>query len=258
MRIALTGSHGFIGTRFRELFSNIVEIYCFDIKKGCDVSELSSLDRNDISECDIIINLAALTDAGDSVNEPAKYWNNNVGILNQLMKSGQKPIVHASSCAVDEPLNPYALTKCVNEKQLQSYKPPSVAVRFYNVYGPGTDKGVIPEFARRIKNGQDLIVYGDCVRSFVHVDSVCFKLFDVAKRILDGRYDYQLDYISGHAIQIKNLAQLMIGFSDFDSNSGIVHEQARVFDPVISYGKLGEKDPNFEYKLNKTMEEIMK
>ena len=85
------------------------------------------------------IHFAAFAYVGESVNEPRKYFQNNVSntlvLLNSLLDGGVKKFVFSSSCATygvpnvlpiaeehaQNPINPYGESKLFVEKVLESY-----------------------------------------------------------------------------------------------------------------------------------------
>lgn len=113
---------------------------------------------------DTIINLAAFAYVGESVKDPLRYWENNLGIQINLLKLARaldiKTFILASSCAVYgtpkdlpikedcdlKPVNPYGSTKLACEDlQIQFSKIEgfnSLIFRFFNVVGGNTDEGL--------------------------------------------------------------------------------------------------------------------
>src|SRR3954463_9908294 len=81
------------------------------------------------------------------------------------------------------PISPYAAQKVACELYAQTYTRayglPSVALRFFNVYGPRQDPkseyaAAIPRFVTRLLAGERPIVFGDGLqtRDFVHISDV--------------------------------------------------------------------------------------
>jgi|SRR5579871_1337106 len=106
---------------------------------------------------DSCIHFAALTAIGESVSDPAKYFENNVAqgiaFVEALTRLGLRKIVFSSTCAtygdpdripIDEacsqkPLNPYGWSKLMMEKILASFDLAHglrfVALRYFNAAG---------------------------------------------------------------------------------------------------------------------------
>jgi UDP-glucose-4-epimerase GalE len=100
-----------------------------------DQSNLASVLRR----VDAIMHFAALAYVGESVNNPRKYFRNNVegglSVLNAAVDAGVKKIVFSSTCAVygepsqvpipentaRQPVNPYGVSKLFFEQALDAY-----------------------------------------------------------------------------------------------------------------------------------------
>lgn len=165
-----------------------------------DVADPETAERA-VSGCDYVLHLAAIASVQASLEEPQTTHRVNVnGTLNVLdaaRRAGVRRIVFASSAAVygdhtvlplqeelpPRPLSPYAVHKVAGEMYYRvfhaSYGLPTVALRFFNVYGPRQDptnpySGVISIFAARIARGERPVIYGDGkqTRDFVYVTDV--------------------------------------------------------------------------------------
>lgn len=106
---------------------------------------------------DAVIHFAAYTYVGESVQNPRKYYENNVvgtlNLLNTMMDFNVKKIVFSSTCAtygepkytpIDEqhpqnPINPYGCSKLMIEKILadyhRAYGLKYIALRYFNASG---------------------------------------------------------------------------------------------------------------------------
>ncbi|MDO5604788.1 MAG: NAD-dependent epimerase/dehydratase family protein [Paracoccus sp. (in: a-proteobacteria)] len=146
---------------------------------------------------DIIVHLAANTGVQPSVANPRLDCEQNViGTLNLLegaRAGGAGRFVFASSgapaglCAppiteriAPRPVSPYGASKLAGEAYCSAYAAafsvPTVALRFSNVYGPGSwRKGsVVAEFIRKAMAGETITINGDGsqTRDFIHVDDL--------------------------------------------------------------------------------------
>src|SRR5579863_8386109 len=103
------------------------------------------------------VHFAALAYVGESVAEPAKYFENNVeqgvALMGSLVKAGVKRVVFSSTCATygepkqvpipescpQWPVNPYGWSKLMMERLLASYDTAYglkfVALRYFNAAG---------------------------------------------------------------------------------------------------------------------------
>ncbi|MFQ6240369.1 UDP-glucose 4-epimerase GalE [Sinorhizobium meliloti] len=106
---------------------------------------------------DAVIHFAASAYVGESVADPAKYYNNNVGgtlsLLDACRQTGVDKVIFSSSCAtygvpallpIDEatpqaPINPYGKTKLIAEHMLADYAAAFalnyVSLRYFNACG---------------------------------------------------------------------------------------------------------------------------
>ena len=141
----------------------------------CDVRDENALDRIfDQFKPDAVIHFAGLKAVGESVAEPARYYDVNVGgtatLLGAMERAGCANIVFSSSATVygvpqylpcDEnhplnPINPYGRTKLMGENLLQDWSSAkqgkhAVALRYFNPVGADAS-GLIGEDPNGIPN----------------------------------------------------------------------------------------------------------
>ena len=120
----------------------------------------------DTEDITAVMHFAAFIEVGESVQEPAKYYENNVvkvtKLLDQMVESGVKNFIFSSTAAtfgepvkekIDEthqqlPINPYGKSKLMVEKILEDYDAAyglkSVVLRYFNASGSDKD-GIIGE-----------------------------------------------------------------------------------------------------------------
>ncbi len=144
---------------------------------------------------------AALVSVPRSVERPEESFESNVTgtfqVLEGARRAGVRRVVFASSSAIygederipkDEsmppcPASPYAGDKLSGETLLatwsRTYGLSTVALRYFNVYGPrqaddSPYSGVIAIFARRLLAGEPVTIHGDGeqTRDFVFIDDV--------------------------------------------------------------------------------------
>lgn len=147
--------------------------------------------------CDIIVHLAANTGVGPSVDDPRSDCLSNVigtfNFLDAARRLGIKRFVFASSGApageVEPPIHeeipphpasPYGASKLAGEAYCSAfakcYGIDAVALRFGNVYGPGSaHKGsVVAKFIKRAQQGLPLEIFGDGgqTRDFIFIEDL--------------------------------------------------------------------------------------
>ena len=148
-----------------------------------------------------VVHFASLIAVGESVRDPALYYDVNVAgtlsLLRAMRQTGVQRIVFSSSAAVYgmpqaatlneahalNPVNPYGWSKYMAERMLQdhagAYGLRYLALRYFNVYGPRQDPAsqyaaVVPRFINAALSDKPPTVFGDGLQSrdFVYVDNV--------------------------------------------------------------------------------------
>ncbi|MDR3551210.1 MAG: SDR family oxidoreductase [Candidatus Babeliales bacterium] len=158
--IFLTGSKGFIGSH---LLPKLIEL-------GYNVT---CAEHNEVPDYrdyfNYIIHLAAVTTTSDSFIP--ELFESNIIYAKQIMDVPTR-IIYASSTSAAELSNPYAYTKRYIE-HLGSTRN-STGLRFFNVYGPGNNKGIVKKAIECLKTGQKMqICGGEQIRDFIYIDDVC-------------------------------------------------------------------------------------
>ena len=176
MKILVTGGAGYVGSHAVKLLSLsghdvvVLDNLTAGHRQAMLNAELVAADLMDrpaldqlftANRFDAVMHFAALAYVGESVREPAKYYQNNVmGTLNLLeaMRAAKvNKIVFSSTCATygvpsevpipedhpQRPINPYGCTKLAIEWALgdycQSYEMGFAALRYFNAAGAALD-----------------------------------------------------------------------------------------------------------------------
>jgi UDP-glucose 4-epimerase len=176
MRTLITGGAGYIGSqtarRLRDAGHEVVVID--DLRRGHrgalgDLPLIVGDVRDDALVADVlrrhrieaVVHFAALKSVEESVADPGRYFDNNVGgtnaVLSAMARTGIRRIVFSSSCAVygtptvspvDEnaavaPINPYGESKLLSERLLPSFERAHgirfAALRYFNAAGASED-----------------------------------------------------------------------------------------------------------------------
>jgi len=207
MNILVTGGSGFLGKNLvRALLAAGHHVVNID-KKPCDVAETvigdvldaQLVDRH-MTGMEAVFHLASHIEAGESVELPRKYIENNIlgtlVVLDAMRKHDVQKFLFSSSAAIygnpvrtpikeDDrtlPINPYGMTKLAMEGLVSSYVytygMTGVALRYFNLYGPGEDHQpethAIPRFITQIMQDTEVTVWGDGSnkRDYIYIDDV--------------------------------------------------------------------------------------
>ncbi|MBI5874084.1 MAG: SDR family oxidoreductase [Candidatus Omnitrophica bacterium] len=171
----------------------------FEFIKG-DIRDKATCDEA-CKDIDFVLHQAALRSVPKSMKDPESYNDVNINgtlyMLQAASKAKIKRFVLASSSSVygdvtrfpekedfyPELISPYALSKLANEYYCKIYAQffgvPSVALRYFNVYGPKQALDdeyavVIPKFIHCILNNEEPPIFGDGKQSrdFNYIDNV--------------------------------------------------------------------------------------
>jgi nucleoside-diphosphate-sugar epimerase len=217
-RILVTGGGGFIGShligRLLELGYEVRTLDNFSTGHRSNLDafvedveivegDIQSYERasHATQGCEVVFHQAALPSVPRSVQDPLTSTASNVtGTINVLLAArdaGVRRVVYASSSSVYGanpglpkredmtalPISPYAVAKLAGEGYCRAfgevYGLESVAIRYFNVFGPRQDPrsqyaAVIPNFITALLRGERPTIYGDGEQSrdFTYVENV--------------------------------------------------------------------------------------
>jgi UDP-glucose 4-epimerase len=179
MRILVTGGAGYIGSHAVKLFldrGHDVRVYdslVFGHKSAVPAERLIVADLKDVHRLDhvlleqrieAVVHFAAFCFVGESVTDPAKYWQNNLvntlGLMECMRRHGIGRFVFSSTAATfgtpaqvpiteetpQQPINPYGASKLAVEKALADYARAYgwgfAALRYFNASGAHADGAI--------------------------------------------------------------------------------------------------------------------
>lgn len=229
--ILVTGGAGFIGSYVNFLLNqrgidslvldNLSRSFCSKESKAFDHKRFVKGDLRDKEGLKrlfrdypirAVMHFAALTDVGESVREPALYFENNVqgslNLIEAMLEAHIFKFIFSSTAAVYgvprqdlitevhplEPINPYGAGKCQVEKALQTYSETTpltyVNFRYFNA-GGGDPTGrlkntkthhnnLIPLLLTAVREKREIAVFGDdwptpdgtCIRDYIHIHDI--------------------------------------------------------------------------------------
>lgn len=175
----------------------------------------------------VVLHFAALSIVSESMQQPGRYMQNNVGSTESLLQAMQatdcRHLVYSSTCAVYgiaqhvplteshpfAPLSPYGESKAECERLVKqacdAWQLNAVALRYFNVAGCAADSRLrerhepethlIPNLLIAAANGEPFYLYGTdhdtddgtAVRDYIHVVDLCKDHLTAAEMMLVGR-----------------------------------------------------------------------
>jgi UDP-glucose 4-epimerase len=251
-RVLVTGGAGFIGSHVGECFMGhgyevrVLDDLSTGFLHNCDPAwEFLQEDVRDpgavaaaVVDCDAVVHLAAFTSVPESFERFSECYRANVhgtyNVLRACADAGVRKLVFASSSAVyaelpdapkseadcPDPISPYAVSKLEGEHLLKLFEElhglASVALRFFNVYGPrqaadSAYAAAVPIFMERGLRGEPLTVYGDGrqTRDFVFAGDVADAVLQASRGDVTGVFNVG----TGRGIEVLELADLIKGLT---------------------------------------------
>lgn len=307
MNVLVTGGAGYIGSHIVHLLykkHNITVLDSLingherslpDVKfvKGC-LSDTALLD-NVFKEgkFDAVIHLAGFIEAGESMQNPEKYFQNNTfngfNLLNAMLKHNVKKIVYASTAAVygqpkevpitedaeKNPTNYYGLSKLMFEQMLDAMKVhglKSISLRFFNASGAAFGIGehhnpethLIPLILQVPLGKRNCIKLfgndyptpdGTCVRDYIHVLDIA-KAHELALNALEKGNEGKYNLGTGKGYSVKEVVDVAREITGH--NIPVKEEQRRAGDPpfLIASSKKAKEELGWEPK--HSLKEIVK
>lgn len=229
MKILVTGGAGYIGSQMvRQLIENKIDVVVADsLENGHRAAVPSDVPLlvGNLGEWvflrelmargpfDAVIHFGGYISVKESVQDPARYFRNNVAYTNQLLEAmveaDVKQLVFSSSAAVygnpitvpiaedqpHKPINPYGESKLMVEHMLPWFESRfglrAISLRYFNAAGATLDgqygedhpdeSHIIPLALRAALARQPFQIFGDdyptrdgtCVRDYIHVVDLC-------------------------------------------------------------------------------------
>ena len=256
MNIFITGGAGYIGSAAADIllqngyrvtvYDSLVTGYRAAVPEEANFIEADLANQTALESAlgsepfDAVMHFAAFIEAGESMQNPGKYFHNNIvlslGLMETCHQAGVPRFVLSSSAAVymssDEPLsetsplgpaNVYVQTKLMIEQSLEWYRQVHglryAALRYFNAAGalPGRGEAHQPEshlipLVLQVALGQrpEVEIFGTdyptpdgtCIRDYIHiVDLIAAHLLALDHLEDQDRLIYNLGNGSGYSVQ---------------------------------------------------------
>jgi UDP-glucose 4-epimerase len=193
----------------------------------------------------VVMHFAALTDVGESVQNPALYYHNNVlgtlVLLDAMLKAGIQKLIFSSSAAVYgipaeekvlessicNPINPYGETKWMIERILRDYDKAyglaSCSLRYFNAAG-GDPSGRLKHYKEKENNLIPIVLNaiinqtavtingtdyetrdGTCIRDYIHVADLAEAHLLAMQKILNGNPSCCYNLGNGNGFTVREV-----------------------------------------------------
>ena len=248
-------------------------IDCTDYKKMKEIF----LNHPDIYGC---IHFAAYKSVAESIEKPQKYYKNNIGSLEVLLKCIDKydfkNIIFSSSCTVygtpdvlpvDEKApfkkaeSPYGETKQLCEDLIEENVCNSVSLRYFNPIG-SHDSGligdcssdnasnlvpIVTEVASGIReklvvNGNDYNTHdGTCIRDYIHVQDLALAHVSALDHLLDTEGKHIFNVGTGNGLSVLDIINSFEQVNNIKVNYKIGPRRKGDVEKIYSNGDLIKK-----------------
>jgi len=242
-----------------------------------------------------VIHFAAHKSVAESVKKPEKYFFNNVGSTEIILKNMQRykveNLVFSSSCTVygnpdilpvtekseiKKPTSPYALTKQKCEEIIQSSHLKNYAIlRYFNPIGAHKSSligeiniknpnNLVPLIAKSIKEKKTLHVFGNdynthdgtCIRDYIHVCDVAKSHVKVLEKLIPhNRKKYILNIGLSKGFSVLELIQSFEKVNNLNIDYKIGKRRDGDVEKIYADCKLAEKE--LGWSPQKTIEEAL-
>lgn len=225
--ILVTGGAGYIGSHackalaaagyFPVSYDNLVSGHEWAVRWGpLEIGDIADRERLDAVltryRPAAVLHFAAFAYVGESVQDPGKYYRNNVAgsltLLEAMRDHGIRQMVFSSTCAtygfpqtlpilesqLQQPINPYGASKLMIERMLADFSAAhglrAVSLRYFNAAGADPDAVIgelhepethlIPLALKAAETSKQLTVFGTdyptpdgtCIRDYTHVSDL--------------------------------------------------------------------------------------
>jgi UDP-glucose 4-epimerase len=241
--ILLTGGSGYIG---KHIYTFLIKEYypkyniiLYDLVNNDDLCNYNNLDAifkyNNIK---YVIHLASFKNIEESINDPIKYYYNNILSTLNLLKimqnnncyniifsssasiyGNQKSPIIEASISNNLDISPYSKTKLyieniLNDLYNSNNKWNIIILRYFNPVGYNTNSGIFYNLINSYINNTTFYIYGNnyhtrdgtCIRDFIHIDDLVNSHIISLEYIINNKNIFKIYNVgTGHGYTIKEI-----------------------------------------------------
>jgi len=283
-RVIVTGASGFIGLNLVRALNRLsADILVIDRAQPPD--QFTNLEfewadlrhLNKVYECDYLIHLAAVSNAGYAEKYPLDTYETNVlGTLNLLnhvqvtkrvvfpstaliYKASEVPLTEEAELEV---ASTYAQSKIIGEQVVrflsQRIEVDHTIVRFFNIYGPGQlPMYIVPQVVRQIlEDGRVVLRNGSVVRDLLYVDDCIDALLKLA--VTPAAVDNVFNIGSGNNVTISEVAQAAVNVSGRSGVEIVDLHQNIEYSPTLIVADTGKIQSTIDWRPKTSLEKGLK
>ncbi len=257
MKIVVTGSKGFIGSKLcetlRSLNHEVIEI---DLSLGHNVEDWSDFKK--LPKFDYLVHLAAKIFVPESFDRPRSFYQTNIiGTLNAIeaCRINDAKLIFFSSYAYGAPdylpidekhpvksFNPYSRSKIMGEDICKSYFADfgvkSIVFRPFNIYGPKQDsRFLIPSIIEQAKKGSITLKDNRPKRDYIFINDIISAVIKALDYEPEGSDVFNLASGKSFSVEeIVNITKEIVG-DNIKVNYLNEHRLNEVLDTVANIDK---------------------
>lgn len=313
-RILITGGAGYIGSHTVHYFIKkgikAKNVVVFDNLVYGNEKHIPSdtifvkgdlLSKKDIKKVfqkykiDSVIHFAAYAYVGESMNNPGKYFENNIlggiNLLEAMRENNCKKIIFSSTCATygvpkkipiteknkQEPINPYGESKLMFENILKWYDKiygiKNVILRYFNAAGADFGIGeshnpethLVPLVLEAAKNKNKSIKIfgtdydttdGTCIRDYIHITDLADAHFKSMKYLEKNNESDFFNLGTGKGISVNEIVKIAKKITGKEIK--VIKEKRRSGDPAVLVASNKKAIKTLKWKPKNDINDIIK
>ncbi|MDX1652428.1 MAG: NAD-dependent epimerase/dehydratase family protein [Brumimicrobium sp.] len=235
-KIGITGLNGFIGNHLNNKLKLLKEDFEM-VKFDRSLFDAPTLLDEFVSQCDVIIHLAAINRNDD----PTTLYETNItlakSLLNSLERTGKKPHILISSSTQEEQENPYGRSKKEGRRIFSEWSKRAGAkftgLIIPNVYGPfGRPfyNSVVATFCHQLACHETPVIKTDGMLKLIYVEELVDLIID-SIRTENNSHELKVPHTA--EIKVSELLSVLSYFKNVYQDNGEIPELKNSFEKKL-------------------------